>query len=324
MSKYFYSLGLIFFGLVLGQTIKVLVAKGRISKSVPMDKYIKNVQYFVLLGLNPVITIGAFWIVRLDDIRLLAVPMLGISALVFGGVFGLLFSKIFKHEKKKTGSMFVSASFTNLGTIGGLACFTFFGEASYAYVSVYKLFEELYYFPVGYPIAKQFGHCETEDYRKNRLLRVLTDPFILVYLSAVFTGFILNISGVDRPPIYKTVNEILIPVISVLFVTSAGYNMRLGAIGSYMRECLAVAGVKFLITPVIITSIACLIGIGSLYDGLVLKVVLVLSAMPPAFNALIPPQIYNLDTDLANSCWLFCTGAMVLVLPVLYLAQGLL
>jgi predicted permease len=39
--------------------------------------------------------------------------------------------------------------------------------------------------------------------------------------------------------------------------------------------------------------------------------------MPVAFNALIPPSIYNLDLDLANSCWFFTTASLVVVLPLL-------
>ncbi|HQL90727.1 MAG TPA: hypothetical protein PLQ15_09005 [Syntrophales bacterium] len=44
---------------------------------------------------------------------------------------------------------------------------------------------------------------------------------------------------------------------------------------------------------------------------------LILSSMPVAFNALIPPSIYDLDLDLANSCWFVTTALLVFVLPAL-------
>jgi hypothetical protein len=44
---------------------------------------------------------------------------------------------------------------------------------------------------------------------------------------------------------------------------------------------------------------------------------MILSSMPVAFNALIPPSIYDLDLDLANACWFFTTSALIVVLPVL-------
>jgi hypothetical protein len=44
---------------------------------------------------------------------------------------------------------------------------------------------------------------------------------------------------------------------------------------------------------------------------------MILSSMPVAFNALIPPSIYDLDLDLANSCLLITMALLVIVLPVL-------
>jgi predicted permease len=46
-------------------------------------------------------------------------------------------------------------------------------------------------------------------------------------------------------------------------------------------------------------------------------VVIILSSMPVAFSALIPPSIYDLDLGRANACWFFTTSALIVVLPVL-------
>jgi len=45
--------------------------------------------------------------------------------------------------------------------------------------------------------------------------------------------------------------------------------------------------------------------------------------MPPAFISLIPPQLYDLDTDLANSSWLVNTGALVAVVPALHFVMSI-
>ena len=42
--------------------------------------------------------------------------------------------------------------------------------------------------------------------------------------------------------------------------------------------------------------------------------------MSLSFNALIPPSIYDLDLDLANSCWFVTTALLAIVLPVLLFA----
>ena len=63
---------------------------------------------------------------------------------------------------------------------------------------------------------------------------------------------------------------------------------------------------------------AYLFGMHLMDDGLAFKVVLILSSMPVAFNALVAASIYDLDLDLANSCWIVTTGALVIILPWLY------
>jgi predicted permease len=279
-----------------------------IKESVPVEKYIKVLQMIVLLVLNPITTFCAFWIVKINDSKLAVLPFLGLGAMTLGGVLGLYFSKLLKHERKQTGSMFVSGSFSNTVSFGGLICFVLFGETSYAFVSMYKLFEEFALYMVGYPIAKLYGNDSEESGKKNALKKVFTDPFILVYFTSITIGIALNLSGVARPLFFQKVNEILIPLAAVLLVTTVGFNMQIKAIGKYMRECFTVASIKFFILPLTITGLAFLTGLGQLNNGLILKIVLVLSSMPPAFNSLIPPQIYGLDVDLvirhrrADSC----------------------
>jgi hypothetical protein len=318
MMKFVYSIGLIFCGLLLGQGIKKIVQTRYISALGTVEKYIKLLQRLAILGLNPIVTLGAFWGVQLTNIKFVVLPVLGAIAIIVGGGLGYVISRQMKHSRKETGSMFVSASFTNMGNFGGLICFTFFGESSYAFVSLYKMFEEILYFLVGYPIAKLHGDNDESRSGKSPLLKIMTDPFITVYFMSIAIGLILNLSGVVRPDVYQEINEILIPLSSILLITSVGFYMKIKAIRHYLKECAAIATIKFMMIPMVVVTIAYLIGLQSVNDGLLFKVVIVLSAMPPAFNSLIPPQIYGLDVDLANSSWLFNTGLLVVVVPLLY------
>ena len=68
--------------------------------------------------------------------------------------------------------------------------------------------------------------------------------------------------------------------------------------------------------PLIISATAFLFGFGEIEEGLPLKIVIILSSMPVAFTAIIPPSIYDLDLDLANSCWLVTTLSLALILPL--------
>ncbi len=76
-------------------------------------------------------------------------------------------------------------------------------------------------------------------------------------------------------------------------------------------------GIKFAGIPIVVTALAKGIGYGGIEGGLPLKVVCILSAMPVAMTALVPPSLFNLDVDLANACWIFTTLGLVLILPVL-------
>ena len=95
--------------------------------------------------------------------------------------------------------------------------------------------------------------------------------------------------------------------------------MRFSRTGDYVRECAAIAGIKFVILPVTACLVGYFIGFGSMHAGMPLKVVLILSSAPVAFTALIPPSIYDLDLDLSNACWLTSTLALFGVLPIVYL-----
>ena len=99
--------------------------------------------------------------------------------------------------------------------------------------------------------------------------------------------------------------------------------LKLRRVRDYIKESLAVSLIKFILVPVLAVSLAYLIGFGNIDNGLPLKVVVILSAMPVAFNALIPPSIYDLDLDLANSCWFFTTAMLGVMLPVLLVVVSL-
>jgi len=322
MNKFLYSLGLIALGLIVGQTIRYLVNKNTFKDPVMVSRYIKIIQNIALLGMIPFANMASFWIIRLTDARVIILPFLCAFQLILGGILGLVGSKILKLDKKKTGSMFICGSFSNLTSFGGLICFMFFGEPSYALVSMYIMSEQFTQYTYGFPIARLYGDKEEQDKQgKGTIAKIVRDPYIRIILSCIAVGLILNISGLERPVIFGHINSVLIPLSSFMLIVAVGFHMKFSVVGKYIKECLVMGSIKFLFTPLIMMTLAYLLGLGRIENGLPLKVVLVMSAMPPAFTALVPPQIYGLDVDLANSTWLFNTGALIVVLPVLYAIQ---
>jgi predicted permease len=320
ISKLLFSFGIIVSGLLAGYTVQLLAARGRIRLPLSIDALRKGLQRAALLFVNPVAIVGATWIVNIRDAALMALPFVGLFAIVTGGVLALGAAKLLALPPKKTGALFCCGSFTNIGSIGALVCYLFLGEPGFALVPIYKIFEELSYYSTGFPIAKYYSGSTVAEGRWDRVKGLARDPLILVSVSSLLLGGALNVSGLERPGIYATVNAVFIPLGAFMLLISIGLALRFRKVGGYLRESAAVAAIKFAAVPVLASTLAWSLGFGRIDGGLPLKIVMILSAMPVAFNALIPPSIYDLDLDLANSCWFVTTALLAVVLPALLFA----
>jgi predicted permease len=321
MLKLTYSLLLIIGGLVIGQIIYIWskrISEDNIQK---MNKAIYIIRNIAFLGLAPVATLSAFWIVDLSSISIIIVPFIGLGALVLGSVSAYLLARIFKHNRKEQGAMFCCGSSSNLGNIGSLLCFALFGEVGFAFSALYRLFEPLYLCLIVYPTAKTFS-IEKKDERNNRLLRIIKDPIVLVYFTSIFVGFILNFSGAPRPSFVTNLNSIIIPLTSFLLIVAIGYTMRLSKISNYKKEIVGISFIKYVLTPIVIISISLILNLDEIANGVLFKTIVVLCALPCGFNSLISTQMYKLDINLANSCWIVTTGLLVVVIPLIWIFIG--
>ena len=323
MSKFIYSFGIILFGLTLGYVVRHLVELAVIRLPIPIDRLRKSLQRGALLLVNPIAVVGAIWLVNIESVRLAVLPFNGLFAVLAGGVFALALARVLHLGPRKTGALYCCGSFTNIGSIGGLVCFIFLGEEGFALVPIYRLFEEFSYYSIGFPIAKYYSGSENSLSVSDRIRALSRDPFILVTLSSLLLGGLLNFAGVRRPAFFQPVVSVFVPLGTVMLLVSVGLALKLRRVRDYLKECISVSLIKFVLVPASSISLGYLIGFGNIAGGLPLKVIVILSSMPVAFIALIPPSIYDLDLDLANSCWLFTTALLVVVLPLLLLVLRL-
>jgi predicted permease len=318
MHDIYFSLCLIFFGLAAGYTIQVLVSAGKMKLSFSLDILRKRIQRFVLLIISPVTVVGAIWIMDLGDIRIAVLPLIGVLHFLIGGSIAIVAAKMLKLGRKETGSFFSCGFFTNIGSVGGLVLYSLLGESGFALMPVYKMLGELVYYGIGFPVAKYFGTSAVSGEGPLEMLKkVGQDIFVRVSIISIALGAMLNIFDIGRPAVYSSVNSVLIPLNALLMLVAIGLAMHFSKVKDYIRESIVMCVVKFVIMPVILGSIAVFAGLGDLMGGLALRVVIILSFMPVAFTALIPPSIYDLDLDLANACWLVTTAGLVVVVPAL-------
>ncbi len=316
MGKLIFSIGLVFLGIGIGYLIQTLVNKNQLDW--PIETIRQKLQKAALLFFNPVAILGATWIADLENIKIAALPFMGTAALFTGGCLAFAAARWLHLDRHQTGAYIVCGGFTNIGSLGALFCFMFLGEKGFALVPFYKLFEESMYYAVGFPIAKSFSKDLSETPSLlNRLTSAVTDIFVLVAISSIVTGLILNLSGVERPFFYGHVNTIFIPLAALLLLISIGMAMKFSSVRTFLIPGLLTAGIKFILVPILIVGSGYAFGLHRIDGGLPLKVVLILSSMPVGFIAMVPPTIYRLDIDLANACWLITNMALIIIVPVL-------
>jgi predicted permease len=319
MSKFLFTFGVIAFGLSSGYAIQVLIRKGIVHLPIETDRLRKVILQSVLLLFLPVTVIGAVWTMKINDPRVATLPFLGAFSLLSGGALAFGLSKILNLTGPQTGTLLVCGLFTNTGAIGGLICYVFLGETGFGLVPIFRLFEEVIYYAIGFPVARLYSRRGQENPEAPyRFRRVLFDPLIIVSVLSLLAGGVLNLSGCPRPEFYRNLNALLIPMTTIAFLFSIGLAMKISALRYYLKECMGISMIKFVIVPGTVTALGLLLGYRHIGEGLLLKAAVILSSMPVAFMALIPPTLYDLDTDLANSCWLITTGLLVIVLPVLF------
>lgn len=320
MERLIFSLGLILIGLALGYILQRLDRKKILTLPLPIASLRKLLQKIGLLFFMPIIFMSAVWIVSFENLRVFWLPVIGIVALLSGGFLALFIARLQNKSRNQATVLFCCGSFSNLGAIGTLVSYWFLGEAGLGLVVLYRMLEEIYYYAFAYPMARFYsgGGMDEGQSLGKRLLAVLKDPFVAAALSAFVIGLSLNLTGIPRPAFFETVIALSVPAGTFVLIVSIGLGMRFSSVDDYLGESLWISMIKFVAVPFIACTMAYLFGMHLIDDGLAFKVVLVLSSMPVAFNALVAASIYDLDLDLANSCWIVTTGALIVILPWLY------
>lgn len=316
LQRILLTLAIIFISLSLGYLCRKLAEKGHFPlNSRQLDILRRKLQTVSIFGLLPFSAMLSLWGLPNPAPALLALPLLGLVSYIWGGSVAILAARFLRLDRQQTGSFYCCGTFTNIGAVGGLVCLLFLGENSIALVALYRLIEEIYYFSVSFPIARWYGEKKSGSLPGFRDFRF--DPILAVIVCALLLGISLNIAGVPRPEIFGFFASATMLVATVFFLFAIGLTLRPSSVASYWPQSLVMCGIKFAGIPIVVTALAKGIGYGGIEGGLPLKVVCILSAMPVAMTALVPPSLFNLDVDLANACWIFTTLGLVLILPVL-------
>jgi predicted permease len=301
-------------GYVLLQIIKLRFRN--FLKAIPsISRRLKMLAFFII---EPVAIVSTFWALDMPERGVLVLPLLGAAIVFTGMVAALAAVRILKEPPYRAGSLFTCCTFSNVLTIGGLIAFTFLGEPGYGIVQLVAIPIGPIYIMMGYPISANVGRGRKPVF-KISLVNLKENPFLILPIAAIICGIGLHATNLTRPPVFVDIVSVIVPGVSALLGLSIGLTLRFTGFRSYLKELIAVLVVRHVVIPAVIVPLAILMGLGGISGGLPLKVAVILSCVPVAFSALVPPAIYGFDLDLANSAWMVSTLFLAVVVPVLLL-----
>jgi predicted permease len=322
MKKMILVLVLSFGSVLIGYLAQNLVLGSAGNQKNSRQRSISNTAKWIKLvtlgALLPLPIFFTFWRIESIPANLMIIPFLGIGSLIVGGLSALIFIRITKIVPDKAGSLFACGMMTNLGIIGGLIGMLFFGNEGFLTVQLFTMFEVFTYYLIVFPLTQQIGEGGGTGFHFNPKL-LFSKPMALVPLSAIIAGILFRSLNVPAPPVLDSISAVVVPSVTALIGFSIGLTLKVSRIRHYRREAGIIAGIKFLIIPGIIIPAAALLGLPDMLGGVAFKMVIFLSFGPVALIALVPPQLYGLDLDLANSGWLVTTAVHLLIVPVLIL-----
>lgn len=318
-NKALFTIAVLFGGLILGFLYRVFV------KEQECYKFSKEIMVFLTKVIAPVIVCFSFWVIDISkNIGILTLPLIGFLLSAFAIFPARFFSKLHKLNRRQKGSYITCAMFSNVGyTLGGFLAFVLLGEVAFGLTVLYCLYFKPFFYTVGFYAAEYYG-SEGKFKAGENLRRIFTEGIRLFPLLGLGLGVILNLSGISRPLLFADINRIFVPLSTFGFLFAIGMTLKFSAVKGYKKEFLSMSLIKFVLCPLAALIMAYLMGYGQLMDKLPLKVVFIESVMPVAIASLVLPNLFNLDSDLSNACWLFTTLLIIPLLPFIILVLNLL
>jgi predicted permease len=249
--------------------------------------------------LSPLVLLLLFWRLPIADLAIWWLPLIGLLVSLSTILPALFYSRWARLTPPQTGSFVTCAIFSNVGYLGAFVLFALYGEEAYGLATLYYLsFTPLFYL-LGFSLAKRFGpSVAAPSGQPDRSDQLRLYPFLGMCIGAA-----LNLLQIPRPAILESVNHVLIPLDTALYLIAIGSQLTIEPPRGIGRHGLAMCAIKFLCTPMVAWVLLTVVGV----DGLARQVALFESMMPVAISPLMLPLLFGLDQRLSNGLWLFTT-----------------
>jgi predicted permease len=238
-------------------------------------------------------------------------PAVAYAAILLGAFFawiGIKWQAYFTNtvpQLPTQGSFILSAMVGNTGFLGYPIVLAVYGTQYFAWAIFYDLLGSLFgTWGLGALIAAHFGGKATNLWQSTKV--ILINPALWSF------GFGLLFRQVQIPQLAEFYLEKL--AWSVIALSLLLMGMRLSKINSWhsLPSCTIAIAIKMLLVPLILGISLKVLGLTSTPA----KIILLQTAMPPAFSTLIIAETFNLDSDLTVTTIALGTVILLLTLPM--------
>ena len=276
-----------------------LLRRGRLLK----DRQAHAVIRCVILWVAPLVLCLLFWGLEFSGAGQLWLPIIGLAIACATLLPAWWFTRAARVERPQAGSFLTCAMFSNLGYLGAFIAFAFQGEAGYGLAMLYLLFFTPAFYLFGFGIASRYGVRSAQAVGAADLDTIRFVPFL-----GLLVGLGLNLSRLPRPIACESINHILIPVETALYLAAIGSQLHLPRPSrQWAAPMAAMCAIKFLYTPAVAWVVVTLLRL----EELPRFVVLLQAAMPVAISPLMLPALFGLDRRFSGALWLYTTLATV-------------
>lgn len=289
------------------------------KKNLISDKTINKIIKFNVIIVYTLLAIMSFWVLPISW-GLLLVPCFGFLFVIVPGAIGyFLFARHLENLLDR-GAYIASAMLANLGTLGGVCSFILYNENGFAYSQLIGTCQNIMLCLVIFPMAQYYAlkHAGKQPSTASSPIRRFCDMFFSlnqISLLGMALGFILNVSGIERPPVLGNIFQYMVHIAAWIAMLPVGFLINFAEVKSYAHKVRSLTLLRFIITPIIFVILATFL----VDDAALRGTLIILAFCPTAINAVVTARIYNLTTPLAVSSFVITTTLFLVVLfPLIF------
>lgn len=277
----------------------------------------KPIQRATTVILGPPVIFLSMWSLKVYGVDILGVPLAGAVVCVAGLAVAYPMARLLRLSRQGTGSFIAAGGWSNTFLLGGYLAFMLYGNQGFALMSLYNIPNMPLFYLVGFAVAGAFSPNRQAVSLKAILRDFVTDPVCMLPNVGLLLGLAVNLTGVQPGPWINTVNTYMLPSFTVLAMFAVGMTMTFSRMGRHWRPLLGQSLIKYALWPAITFGVILLVGGNLRSDPVTFRVLMLMSAMPVAMQAMLLSNLFDLDMELVNSLWLVTTLFSLITAPLL-------